>query len=73
MDYDTACETRFSPSRVMAELSRNGFDSSHYGDYVETSCESVDRDGRVTIEIKHFVVGKDGKIGGKDVLDWLGY
>jgi hypothetical protein len=73
MDYDTACESRFTPRRVMAELSRNGFDSFVVGDHVETSCEIVDRDGRITTEIKHFTVGRDGRISGKEVLDWLGY
>ncbi len=73
MDYDTAYKSRFSPKRVMAELTRNGFHSSLFGNYVETSCESVDRDGNVIVEIKQFHVGKDGKISGKLVLDWLGY
>lgn len=73
MDYDTACESRLTPRRVMAELSRNGFDSSFYGDYVETSCEAFDENGVRHVEIMHFPVGRDGRISGKDVLDWLGY
>jgi hypothetical protein len=73
MDYDTACESRLTPRCVMDELARNGFSSSFFGDYVETSCECFGEDGGKEIEIKHFVVGRDGKINGKEVLDWLGY
>jgi len=63
MTFDEAIEARVTPKQAMRELFEHGANA--------TLC-----DGRilvVDIDEDVIVIGKDGMVSGRAVLEWLGY
>jgi hypothetical protein len=79
MDYATAVENRHSVERTIRFLRQHAeVNAEIIGHKLAPiiraeGVPSIDPDGREVPNVAYFIIGKDGCVSGREVLDWLGY